>query len=70
MPSSEYPLTFERCLEIGGHCYDDSNYVVDTLPPIYHRTCKHCGHVQEGQRQPTISWHDDTYQPDLCAEGD
>ena len=70
MPNRKYPLTFEQCLEMGGHCYEDTSYVIDTYSPIYHRTCKHCGHVQEGQRQPTIAWREDSYQPYVRRETD
>ena len=64
----EYPLTFERCVAIGGHCYESSGYVITTLPAIYHRVCKHCGHVQEGRKQPTIDWRDDAHQPHVKHE--
>ena len=59
-----YPLTEDDCKKMGGHCYIDSNIVVDTIPQIYHRSCKHCGHTQHGQRQPLIKWTDDK-SPDL-----
>jgi len=49
-------LTEEECLKIGGHCYEVSNFVVDTFPETYHRTCKHCGHTQHGRKQPSIRW--------------
>ena len=54
----KFPLTEEECLRIGGHCYKVSDYVVDTLPPIYHRVCKHCGHIQHGVEQPKMKWTD------------
>jgi hypothetical protein len=52
-------ISKEECLRIGGHCYKMCDYVIDTLPPIYHRVCKHCGHRQQGQRQEDYSWEDD-----------
>ena len=55
-------ISKEECLKIGGHCYEESNIVVDTLPPIYHRACKHCGWVQRGSKQPIINWHDDDWE--------
>lgn len=61
---SGYKLSSSACLDIGGHCYEDSNYVIDMNPPIYHRVCKHCGWVQEGSRQPSIDWHDDDWEND------
>ncbi len=60
-----YPLSKEECEKIGGHCYELDNVVVDTLPPIYHRVCKHCGWVQEGSRQADMNWHDDFCQPNM-----
>lgn len=55
---SKYPLTEEECLRIGGHCYEQSNIVIDTFPETYHRICKHCGHTQHGWHQPNIKWED------------
>ena len=55
----KYPLTQEECLKIGGHCYVQEPEVIMTNPPIYHRTCKHCGKRQECRIQHPIEWHDD-----------
>ena len=55
----EYLMSKEECLKIGGHCYEVSPMVVLTYPPIYHRTCKHCGHTQQGQPQSDIGWEDE-----------
>jgi len=55
--------TVEECVKNGGHCWESSNYVIDTMPPIYHRYCKHCGLVQEASEQPQYNWHDDPHQP-------
>lgn len=56
---TKYSISKKKCLAMGGHCYEVSNYVIDTMPPIYHRVCKHCGHKQEGVRQPEMDWRDD-----------
>ena len=53
----------EECPRNGGHCWEDSDCIIATMPPIYHRRCKHCGLVQEGYSQPDTAWHDDPYQP-------
>ncbi len=57
-PQGKYPLTEEQCLAIGGHCYVRSNITVQTMPPVFHRTCKHCGHTQHGRPQGDIGWED------------
>lgn len=49
-------LTEEECLNIGGHCYGVADYVLQSLPPINVRTCKHCGRTQHGIEQPSIRW--------------
>ena len=54
----KYPLTEEQCLAIGGHCYIRSNIVVQTMPPTFHRTCKHCGHMQHGRSREGVGWED------------
>jgi len=63
MAEGKYTLSKEQCLEIGGHCFEKERSVILTDPPIYHRTCKHCGLVQEGRSQPDIRWSDDQHQP-------
>lgn len=57
----------EECLELGGHCYEEDDVIVDTMPPIYHRRCKHCGWVQT---RSTGNWHDDDWanNPGLIKE--
>ena len=55
----EYPLTKEECIKIGGHCFEISNEVVLTNPPIYHRICKHCGYKEEGTQRDSFNWHED-----------
>jgi len=55
----KFALTKEECLKIGGHCYDMDNKAVLTLPPIYHRICKHCGHKQQGILVAPVEWKDD-----------
>ena len=60
----------EECVSHGGHCWEQSDCVITTNPPIYHRRCKHCGLVQEGCQQPNMAWHDDPYQPWVPKEGD
>lgn len=52
-------LTEEECIAISGHCYEVSNQVVMTLPPIYHRICKHCGKRQESRVHDSFEWRDD-----------
>lgn len=58
MTPKKYSLSKKQCLKIGGHCYERTNFVIDTLSPIYTRICKHCGHKQEGFEQPSVNWHD------------
>jgi hypothetical protein len=53
-----FPLTEEQCLAIGGHCYVQSKMVIQTMPPTYHRYCKHCGHSQRGYPQEFFAWKD------------
>ena len=55
---AKFPLNEEQCLAIGGHCYIKSNIVVQTMPPTYHRYCKHCGHAQHGHIQEDVAWKD------------
>ena len=56
-----YPLKGDqaRCQELGGHCYEVANIVLTSNPPVYLRTCKHCGHTQHGHSQPSIRWWDE-----------
>lgn len=54
-----YVSSNAQCLAFGGHCWVEAGYVIDTLPPIYHRACKHCGHRQSGRPQEVIRWEDD-----------
>lgn len=49
-------LTEEECLKIGGHCFEMSNVVLATNPPMYQRQCKHCGRVEVGRQQNPIVW--------------
>ena len=51
-------ISKKDCLGIGGHCYKISSIVVDTHPPTFSRTCKHCGHTQYGMEQDRIAWND------------
>jgi hypothetical protein len=61
-------LSFDECIKMGGHCYETSNFVVDTLPETYHRSCKHCGFTQHGWQQPSILWKDDERTNKRLAE--
>ncbi len=61
-------ITKEECLELGGHCFEEDDIVIDIIPPIYHRRCKHCGWVQTGSSQPSINWHDDDWENELIKE--
>lgn len=54
----KFPLTEQRCLKIGGHCWIMDNEVYLTNPPIYIRHCKHCGKRQEGRSQDPVNWED------------
>lgn len=63
--TTAYPLTKKKCLKMGGHCYERTNYTIDTNPPIYHRVCKHCGWVQEGTAQSDMNWEGDCDQPNI-----
>jgi len=47
-----------RCIELGGHCYEEASTVLATIPPIYYRTCYHCGYTQHGYEQPSVQWVD------------
>lgn len=63
-----YPLSEKECLKIGGHCFKQEDYVINTNPPTYHRVCRHCGLVEQGGSQPSVAWRRDSFQPNL-AEG-
>lgn len=64
-------MTAEQCRSSGGHCWIEDPIVttVDIMmrdedgntvtPKTYRRSCKHCGHVQVGNSQPSIAWRDD-----------
>lgn len=54
-----YPLTEEKCLEIGGHCWIESNVTFPGCPAQYTRYCKHCGKRQRGVNQKPIRWEDE-----------
>ena len=67
--NSAHPLTYmqplenvkiseEECLQIGGHCYEDSNIVLTSNPPKYIRRCKHCGKQQIGTPRDSMDWND------------
>lgn len=56
--AGEFKLTEEQCLEIGGHCWNQSDIVIDTYPSTYHRYCVHCGKSQHGQAQGSMKWVD------------
>jgi len=58
-------ITEERCLEIGGHCWETRhehslklNYPYTAKDTTY-RKCKHCAKCQKGKRQPEIVWEDE-----------
>ncbi len=54
--AGDYPLTDEKCVEVGGHCYEESDKA-DTGRAHY-RVCSHCGHYQRGTEQEHIRWED------------
>ena len=60
---SNPPWSVDECVANGGHCWEMSDVVICTMPPVHHRRCKHCRLVQEGQEQDSYNWHDDSYQP-------
>ncbi len=64
-----YPLSEAECVRIGGHCFEHDGMVVATNPPIYHRICKHCGLVEQGQAQPAFTWARDSHQPNIKEGG-
>jgi hypothetical protein len=66
---SNPPWGVDECVANGGHCWEMSDAVICTMPPIHHRRCKHCFLVQEGQEQDSYSWHDDSHQPWVRREG-
>lgn len=51
-------LSEAECLEIGGHCFVESDVTYLTNPPQFSRICKHCGHRQYGRKQEPIAWED------------
>ena len=44
--------------DASGHTWKESNIVIDTAPPIYHRVCVTCGLVQETNDESN-EWRDD-----------
>ena len=48
-----YILTEEECVKKGGHKYEQHFSFYGSL----HRTCKYCGHGQEGH-VPEVIWGD------------
>jgi hypothetical protein len=57
---SNYPLTKEECLKIGGHCYVEEPFILLSNPPRSIRICKHCGNRQISvpPRTEEESWRD------------
>ena len=56
---SEYTLTKEECLKIGGHCYE-TEFCSCGNPPTYYRSCIHCGHKQKRKSVTEENlWRDD-----------
>ncbi len=49
-----YILTEQECVEKGGHKYDLGSWA---LSSHLTRTCKYCGHCQEGHNPSTV-WED------------
>ena len=49
-------LTEEKCLAIGGHCYELQPYELASDPPVSVRVYKHCGKTQHGREQPSMRW--------------
>ena len=49
-----YPVIFEDCEKLGGHCFVGTNRVFPTDPPQYPEVCKHCGATRIGRphREP------------------
>ena len=56
--SPEPKLSEETCVELGGHCWVEADYVLTSNPPQFDRSCKHCGKRQRGVRQPDVRWDD------------
>lgn len=54
--AGDYPLTQEKCLEAGGHCYKDMDSAFTGRQ--HYRVCKHCGNYQRGTEQERIRWED------------
>jgi len=51
-----YPVSPEDCVAHGGHCFESTNYVLDSMPPQYPEVCKHCGKWRIGTPQPSMSY--------------
>ena len=46
----------ETCVAQGGHCWERSNFVTATIPPVYTETCKHCPAYREGTPREAMEW--------------
>jgi hypothetical protein len=54
----DYPLAFDICLEVGGHCWGDMQARVHLEPVVYTETCKHCGATRQGVVQEPMKWEE------------
>ena len=56
---NDFPATKGQCLDMGGHCYQDSSSFGTQVATVYRRTCKHCGKVEIGTQQEPMRWEDE-----------
>lgn len=51
-----YPVAFEDCIKMGGHCFESTDRVLLTNPPQYPEVCKHCGAQRVGKAQSPMTY--------------
>jgi hypothetical protein len=51
-----YPVKFEDCEKMGGHCFESTGFVLTSLPPQYPEVCKHCGARRTGQERSSRTY--------------
>lgn len=51
-------MTKEECVAMGGHCWQRTDMVLDSLPPQYPEYCKHCPARRIGIPQEPMRYYD------------
>lgn len=65
---AEFPVAFEDCEKMGGHCWlgNEALFAVynESALRTVHEKCKHCGATRIGTMQPSIRYT----EPRKCEE--